>query len=295
MARRGGDGGGRRRAVLASVLRIARPEDSAAPAAEETLRLPARRPRPRRRQRLAYPAPSRPGRRRAGQGVADRAEDRARSEGSISPRCPARDRVGGSSRRTSRRPPASGAGRRAGRAPAAAAAAPRERPETAKGAVEVVEPTKLQQTVARRMAESKATAPHFYLQARGRHDPRVRGAGAAQGRRRRGRRGPVVQRHGRQGVRDRAARVPARQRRLPRRDASSSTRGSTSGSRSPPRTRSSCRRSSTPTARACARSRPRPGRWPARCATARSPRPSSRAAPSPSPISACTGSPTSAR
>jgi len=40
-----------------------------------------------------------------------------------------------------------------------------EKPETAKGHVEVVELTKLQQTVARRMAESKATAPHFYLQA----------------------------------------------------------------------------------------------------------------------------------
>ncbi len=40
-----------------------------------------------------------------------------------------------------------------------------ERPETAKGQVQVVELTKLQQTVARRMAESKATAPHFYLQA----------------------------------------------------------------------------------------------------------------------------------
>jgi pyruvate dehydrogenase E2 component (dihydrolipoyllysine-residue acetyltransferase) len=40
-----------------------------------------------------------------------------------------------------------------------------EKPETAKGRVEVVELTKLQQTVARRMAESKATAPHFYLQA----------------------------------------------------------------------------------------------------------------------------------
>jgi pyruvate dehydrogenase E2 component (dihydrolipoamide acetyltransferase) len=37
--------------------------------------------------------------------------------------------------------------------------------ETAKGSTEVVELTKLQQTVARRMAESKATAPHFYLQA----------------------------------------------------------------------------------------------------------------------------------
>jgi pyruvate dehydrogenase E2 component (dihydrolipoamide acetyltransferase) len=37
--------------------------------------------------------------------------------------------------------------------------------ETAKGNVEVHELTKLQQTVARRMAESKATAPHFYLSA----------------------------------------------------------------------------------------------------------------------------------
>jgi pyruvate dehydrogenase E2 component (dihydrolipoamide acetyltransferase) len=37
--------------------------------------------------------------------------------------------------------------------------------ETAKGEVTVQELTKLQQTVARRMAESKATAPHFYLQA----------------------------------------------------------------------------------------------------------------------------------
>ena len=54
-------------------------------------------------------------------------------------------------------------------APAAAPAAPTpgvaEKPETAKGQVEVVELTKLQQTVARRMAVSKATAPHFYLQA----------------------------------------------------------------------------------------------------------------------------------
>jgi pyruvate dehydrogenase E2 component (dihydrolipoamide acetyltransferase) len=53
--------------------------------------------------------------------------------------------------------------------PAAAPAGPTpgvaEKPETAKGQVEVVELTKLQQTVARRMAESKATAPHFYLQA----------------------------------------------------------------------------------------------------------------------------------
>ncbi len=39
----------------------------------------------------------------------------------------------------------------------------RERPETAKGTVSHEDLTKLQQTVARRMAESKATAPHFYL------------------------------------------------------------------------------------------------------------------------------------
>ena len=41
----------------------------------------------------------------------------------------------------------------------------REKPETARGEVETVELTKLQQTVSRRMAESKATAPHFYLEA----------------------------------------------------------------------------------------------------------------------------------
>ncbi len=50
-------------------------------------------------------------------------------------------------------------------APAAATPGAGEKPETAKGSVEVVELTKLQQTVGRRMAESKATAPHFYLQA----------------------------------------------------------------------------------------------------------------------------------
>lgn len=37
--------------------------------------------------------------------------------------------------------------------------------ESAKGAVERIEPSKLQATVARRMAESKATAPHFYVSA----------------------------------------------------------------------------------------------------------------------------------
>jgi pyruvate dehydrogenase E2 component (dihydrolipoamide acetyltransferase) len=51
---------------------------------------------------------------------------------------------------------------------AAAPAAPAVQPpassgETAKGETQVQELNKLQQTIARRMAESKATAPHFYL------------------------------------------------------------------------------------------------------------------------------------
>ncbi|TMK75009.1 MAG: 2-oxo acid dehydrogenase subunit E2, partial [Actinobacteria bacterium] len=50
-------------------------------------------------------------------------------------------------------------------APAEPTPGARERPETAKGAVSHEGLTKLQQTVARRMAESKATAPHFYLSA----------------------------------------------------------------------------------------------------------------------------------
>ena len=48
-----------------------------------------------------------------------------------------------------------------GAGPAAAAAGPSV--ETAKGQTRVQELNKLQQTIARRMAESKATAPHFYL------------------------------------------------------------------------------------------------------------------------------------
>jgi pyruvate dehydrogenase E2 component (dihydrolipoamide acetyltransferase) len=49
-------------------------------------------------------------------------------------------------------------------APPAPAGLP-ESPETAKGQTTTQELTKLQQVVARRMAESKATAPHFYLNA----------------------------------------------------------------------------------------------------------------------------------
>ena len=47
----------------------------------------------------------------------------------------------------------------------AAAPGAAEKPETAKGQVTYEELSKLQSTVSRRMAESKATAPHFYLEA----------------------------------------------------------------------------------------------------------------------------------
>jgi pyruvate dehydrogenase E2 component (dihydrolipoamide acetyltransferase) len=69
-------------------------------------------------------------------------EGAAEAEASAPPTPTPQDGVGGD-----------GAGRKA------------EQPETAKGTVAVEELTKLQQVVARRMAESKATAPHFYLQA----------------------------------------------------------------------------------------------------------------------------------
>jgi pyruvate dehydrogenase E2 component (dihydrolipoyllysine-residue acetyltransferase) len=49
--------------------------------------------------------------------------------------------------------------------PTAPADAAAPGPETAKGQVSYEELSKLQATIARRMAESKATAPHFYLQA----------------------------------------------------------------------------------------------------------------------------------
>jgi pyruvate dehydrogenase E2 component (dihydrolipoamide acetyltransferase) len=53
------------------------------------------------------------------------------------------------------------AARAPARAQAPSAGAPS--PETAKGEVEVIELSRLQSTVARRMAEAKATIPHFYL------------------------------------------------------------------------------------------------------------------------------------
>ncbi|HEX6228849.1 MAG TPA: dihydrolipoamide acetyltransferase family protein [Solirubrobacterales bacterium] len=49
--------------------------------------------------------------------------------------------------------------------PAARAPGAPPSPETAKGEVEYRDLSKIQSTIARRMAESKATAPHFYLEA----------------------------------------------------------------------------------------------------------------------------------
>lgn len=50
-------------------------------------------------------------------------------------------------------------------APASSPAAVSEGPETAKGQTMYEDLSKLQSTISRRMAESKATAPHFYLEA----------------------------------------------------------------------------------------------------------------------------------
>jgi len=71
---------------------------------------------------------------------------------------PAGDAVGGTA------PEEALATGRGGGSPAAAGPAGQQPSSgTAKGETAVREPNKLQQTIARRMAESKATAPHFYL------------------------------------------------------------------------------------------------------------------------------------
>jgi pyruvate dehydrogenase E2 component (dihydrolipoamide acetyltransferase) len=73
---------------------------------------------------------------------------------------PAGDAVGGAA------PEEALATGRGGGSPAAAGPAGRAvgpSPETAKGGIQTQDLNKLQQTIARRMAESKATAPHFYL------------------------------------------------------------------------------------------------------------------------------------
>jgi pyruvate dehydrogenase E2 component (dihydrolipoamide acetyltransferase) len=70
----------------------------------------------------------------------------------------------GAPRRAQAAEPPSTVGETGETGPAAATPGPSSgAPETAKGQVEVIELTKLQQVVARRMSESKAVAPHFYL------------------------------------------------------------------------------------------------------------------------------------
>jgi pyruvate dehydrogenase E2 component (dihydrolipoamide acetyltransferase) len=81
--------------------------------------------------------------------------EEAESEGAASP---AGDAVGGTSPEE-----ALATGRGGGSPTAAGPAGQQPSSGTAKGNVETRELSKLQQTIARRMAESKATAPHFYL------------------------------------------------------------------------------------------------------------------------------------
>lgn len=56
----------------------------------------------------------------------------------------------------------------------AAPAAPERRPRPSGPAVEVVEPTRMQATIARRMVESKSTVPNFYVTVEARVDEAVR-------------------------------------------------------------------------------------------------------------------------
>jgi pyruvate dehydrogenase E2 component (dihydrolipoamide acetyltransferase) len=65
------------------------------------------------------------------------------------------------------------AAERAGQ-PAPAAAPPAVRPRPAGPEVEVQEPNRMQATIARRMAESKSTVPHFYVTVEARVDEAVR-------------------------------------------------------------------------------------------------------------------------
>ncbi len=156
--RRGRERGGRRRAARAATAasrgagrRASRPSRAPPPAAAA----PEPRPRPRPPGERIKASPL--ARRIAGERGVDLAGlsgsgpggrivkadvEAAPSGDGAAPAAPAEPEVAG--------PPA----------PPAAAA---ETPETARGSAEQIELTRLQQTIARRMAESKATAPHFYL------------------------------------------------------------------------------------------------------------------------------------
>ena len=232
---------GEREAASAARARRRRPRPCAAPA-EAVEGAAARRPR--------EPAPpSGDGRVKASPLARRIASEKGLDLGAISgsgpggrivkadvERASPRARAGGGSA------PPRGSGRAAPRRPRGAASG-RRRPRARSTHVEL---TKFQQTVARRMAESKATAPHFYLQAEIDMSRAVEArakikAAAAEG--------ESCRRSTTWSSR------PARSRFASTRGptaptataGSSSTRGSTSASPSPPRTRWSCRPCSTPT------------------------------------------------
>ena len=137
----------------------------------------ARRPRAgaaggRRPTGLAARAGVRAGRRararRARQGLSAGTADRARERRRPARRSRAAARAGGSSRPTCSARARSRAADGARRRPASAPRPPRPSVEdvaTAKGETTTVELSRTQQTIARRMAESKATIPDFTLQA----------------------------------------------------------------------------------------------------------------------------------
>ena len=154
---------------------------AAQPAGERGRRTPNRRPTPepdadgRRTRQAATPAPAsehrprRRRRRRADQGLPARPADGAGAGRRA--RVAHRHGTRGADRQGRRRGRRRGSGRLGtcrspGAPPRRSPPPPAERPagvETARGNAEEFELTRLQQTVARRMAESKATAPHFYL------------------------------------------------------------------------------------------------------------------------------------
>ena len=146
--------------------------------------------------------------------------------------------------RASSRRPATRAARRRTDAPSAD-----DEPDPGRrgqGPVTVVEPTRLQQVIARRMAEAKATIPHSRSRPRWRSMPPSRCARSSRTQAERA--GPsLVQRSDRQGVRARAARAPARQRLLSRRRLRALRRVNIGIAVAAPTTRWSCPRSSTPT------------------------------------------------
>ena len=195
-------------------------------------------------------------------------------------------RWAGPRRGSGRRPP-----RRARRTDARRRASAR-RPRRA---VDFEELTKLQQTVARRMAESKATAPHFYLSVEIDMSRAVEARAQLKAGARRATSSPSFNDMVVKACAHRAARVPARQRRLPRRPLRALLarqrrhRGGRPGragraDRLRRRPQGAARRSPTE-ARALAQ----------RVRDGRSRRPSSPAEPSPSPTSACSASTASPR